>query len=169
VLAVDPGASSLTYRIVHKLHRVEGRSTRVEGKAVVQADGKVLAMVRVPVSTFDSGDGNRDAHMQEAVESGKFPFAVVKGVASLPAGALGGPRPATLDVKLSGEVDFHGVKQPIDAPISVTLEQGGRVRVKGDLPVSLDAHGVERPSLLFVKVEDTCHVEVDLLLEEVKP
>lgn len=168
-LAVELGASSLTYRIVHKLHEVEGRSARVEGKAIVQPDGRVLTMVRVPVATFDSGDGNRDAHMQEAVESGKFPFAIVKGVTQLPPGALDGARPATLTATLAGELEFHGVKAPISVPLQVSLEAGGVVRVKGELPVSLDAHGVERPSLLFVKVDDTCKIALDLVLKEVKP
>jgi len=168
-LAVEFGASSLTYRIVHKLHEVEGRSARVEGKAILQPDGKVLTMVRVPVATFDSGDGNRDAHMQEAVESGKFPFAVVKGVTNLPPGALDGPGPATLTATLTGELEFHGVKAPISVPLQVSLEAGGVVRVKGEILVSLDTHGVERPALLFVKVDDTCKVALDLVLKEVKP
>jgi hypothetical protein len=38
------------------------------------------------------------------------------------------------------------------------------VRVKGAFDVSLDAHGVERPSLLLVPIEDACRVDVDLLL-----
>jgi len=169
VFAVDSGASKLTFRIVHKLHEVEGRSARAEGKAVVQGDGKVLAMVRVPVATFDSGDSNRDAHMLEAVEAGKFPFAVVKGVAVLAPGAFDGPRPATLAATLGGELDFHGVKRPIEVPLTVTLEAGGAVRVKGELAVSLDGHGVERPALFFVKVEDACRISLDLVLKEVKP
>jgi polyisoprenoid-binding protein YceI len=168
-LAVEFGASSLTYRIVHKLHEVEGRSKRVEGRAVVQPDGKILAMVRVPVATFDSGDGNRDGNMQEAVESGKFPFAVVKGVARVEPAAFEGPRPATFQATLAGELEFHGVKRPIEVPLTVTLEAGGLARVKGEFALSLDAHGVERPSLLFVKVEDACRIAFDLLLREGKP
>jgi polyisoprenoid-binding protein YceI len=167
--AVEFGASSLTYRVVHKLHEVEGRSTRVEGKAIVQPDGRVLTMLRVPVATFDSGDGNRDAHMQEVAEPGKFPFAVVKGVVGLPAGALDVARPASLAATLTGELDFHGVKAPITVPLQLSLEPDGAVRVKGELTVSLDAHGVERPALLFVKVDDACKIALDLVLKEVKP
>ncbi|MFO0583959.1 MAG: YceI family protein [Anaeromyxobacter sp.] len=168
-LSVQPAASSLTYRIVHKLHEVEARSTKLEGKAIVQPDGKVLAMVRVPVASFDSGDANRDAHMQEATEAGRFPFAVVKGVASLPAGALDGARPAALQATLAGELELHGVKRPISVPLAIALEPGGAVKVKGELTVSLDGHGIERPSLLFVKVDDACRIGIDLTLAEVRP
>ena len=57
---LDAPASSIRYHVVHKLHRVDGSSSSLEGKAVLQPDGRVLAMVRAPVATFDSGDGNRE-------------------------------------------------------------------------------------------------------------
>jgi len=168
-LAVEPAGSTVTFLIVHKLHEVNGRTQRVEGRAVVQPDGKVLAMARVPVATFDSGDSNRDAHMREAIEAGRFPFAVVKGIATIPAGALDGSRPAAVEVTLAGEVELHGVKRPVQVPLTVTFEPGGAARVRGEFTVGLEAHGVERPSLLFVKVEDACRIRLDLLLREVKP
>jgi polyisoprenoid-binding protein YceI len=169
VLAVDAGASSIRYFVVHKLHHVDGRSTRVEGKALVSPDGKVQAMVRVPAASFDSGDGNRDAHMQEALEVGTFPFVTVKAVGVLPAGALDRPRPATVPLTLTAEVDLHGVKVAQEVPVQVTFEAGGAVHATGTFDVSLDAHAVERPALLFVKIEDACRIELDLVLREVAP
>ena len=62
---VDAAKSSVRYLLKHKLHPADGRSTSIEGKAVVQPDGKVLAMVRVPVASFDSGDSNRDSNLRE--------------------------------------------------------------------------------------------------------
>jgi hypothetical protein len=37
--------------------------------------------------------------------------------------------------------------------------------VEGSFPVSLEAFGVERPSLLFVKVEDRIDIQVHLTME----
>ena len=34
--------------------------------------------------------------------------------------------------------------------------------------ISLDAYCIERPSLLFVKVEDGCRIDLDLVAREVK-
>jgi hypothetical protein len=39
-------------------------------------------------------------------------------------------------------------------------------RIRGAFDVSLEAHHVERPSLLFKKVDDACKVTVDLLLRQ---
>jgi polyisoprenoid-binding protein YceI len=166
---LDPAASAVAYHVIHKLHRVEGRSAALEGKAVLQPDGKLLAMVRAPVSSFDSGDRNRDTHMQEVMETSRFPFVVVKGVAQLDGALLAVAQKATtVEVKLQAELDLHGVRQPMTIPLTVELRPDGTARVKGAFEVSLEKHRVERPSLLFVKVDDACQVELDLLLRAAK-
>lgn len=160
--AVDPAASTLRYHIVHKLHRVEGVSNRLEGKALVKEDGTVQAMVRAPVTSFKSGDGNRDSHMAEAVDAARFSHVTFRGVArlgegrALPAGPLA----------MEGEVELHGVKRPVRVALAVELRPDGALHATGTLTVSLEAHGVERPSLLFVAVDDACAVDVDLVLRE---
>ena len=167
---VDPAASSVTYHVVHKLHRVDGRTSTLEGKAVLQPDGKLLAMVRAPVSSFDSGDRNRDTHMLEVMEASRFPFVVVKGVAQLEGGLLAVAQKATTaDVKLQAEVELHGVKEPMTIPLTVELRPDGTARVKGAFEVSLERHQIERPSLLFVKIDDACKVDVDLVARAAKP
>ena len=167
--SVDPGASAVRYHVVHKLHRVEATSSRLEGKAVIQPDGRLLVMARAPVASFDSGDGNRDAHMQEVMESGRFPFVVLKAVARLDGVALtASTAPRTVEVKLEGELDLHGVKRPLAVPVQVELRPDGTARARASFDVSLDAHGIERPALLFVKVDDACRIDVDLVLREEK-
>ena len=157
---VDPAASTLRFTVVHKLHRVEGTATSMEGKAIMKEDGTVLAMVRVPVASLQTGDGNRDEHMLEALEAGKFPFVVLKGIARLGAERQVPTGPVTLDA----EVELHGVKTTAPLPFSLLLQPDGSVRARGSFDVSLDAHGVQRPSLLFVKIDDNCHIDFDLVL-----
>jgi polyisoprenoid-binding protein YceI len=168
-LVLEPSRSSLRYHLVHKLHEVDARATRMEGKVVVSPEGRVQAMVRAPVASFDSGDGNRDANMREAVDAANHPFAIVKGVAAIEPDAFRQRRPVSFTVRLAGEVELRGVRRPLEVPLSVTLEDGGTARVKGTFTVSLEGHKVERPSLLFVKVEDDCRITLDLVLREVKP
>ena len=59
LLAVDPARSTITYGIVHKLHKADGVSHEVEGKAALLADGKVQVMVRAPIASFKSGESSR--------------------------------------------------------------------------------------------------------------
>jgi polyisoprenoid-binding protein YceI len=163
--AVEPGRSTLRYHVVHKFHDVTGVSSGIEGKAVLGPDGKILAMVRAPVASFDSGDRNRDGHMQEAVAAARFPFVVFKGVARLDGGVPGTPG-AGVEVRMEGEVELHGVRRAVALPVRVELGPDGIARARGSLEVSLESFGIERPSLLFVKVEDACRIDVDLVLRE---
>jgi polyisoprenoid-binding protein YceI len=142
---------------------VDGRSSTLEGKAVITPDGKVLAMVRIPIASFDSGDANRDANMRETLEAGRHPFVVFKGVTSLVVPVAHGK---PLETTLRGELDFHGVKRPLEVPMRIEFAPDGSANVRGKMKVSLDAHAVERPSLLFIKVDDTLAVDLDLRLKK---
>ncbi len=163
LLSVDPGASFLRYHVTHKLHRVQGASTTIEGKAVVR-DGQVVSMVRVPVASFRSGDANRDSHMQETLEAHKYPFIVWKGVAQLLADNALPAGPVTMQ----GQLEFHGVARAVSVPLTVEPGADGTVRVRGSLEIDLDAHRIDRPSLLFVKIDDMCRIELDLVLKAAK-
>jgi len=57
------------------------------------------------------------------------------------------------------------VKVPVTVPLTVE-ERDGAIRVRGHFDLSLEAHRVERPSLLFVKIDDACGIDVDLLLRK---
>jgi polyisoprenoid-binding protein YceI len=153
---VDSAHSELRYAVTHKLHKVDATSKEAEGKAVLRPDGTLMVEVRAPVASFKSGDGNRDEHMLEVMNVGAHPFVVFKGVGRLPDG--NGP------LQLQGQVELHGVKTPAPVSLSLAAQPDGSLRVEGSFDVSLDAHGIERPSLLFAKVDDACRIVVDLLL-----
>lgn len=159
-LAVQPG-SRLTYRLVHKFHEVEGVSREVEGRVRLAAGGAVQLMVRARVASFDSGNGNRDAHMQEATEAARFPLVTLKAVGAV---ALPATYPATVEVPLEGQLDFHGQVRPVTTRATVTFEAPGKAAARARLTISLDAFGVQRPSLLFVKVDDALTVDAELSL-----
>lgn len=158
--SVAPG-STLAYHLVHKFHSVDGVARDLEGRARLLADGTLQVVVRARVAAFDSGNSNRDAHMMEVTEAARFPYVTVKAAAAgiqLPA------VPGDLDVPLDGTLDLHGVPRPLAVTAHVHLASPERAEVTADFPVSLTAHGVERPSLLFVKVEDRIEIRARLVL-----
>jgi polyisoprenoid-binding protein YceI len=159
---VDPAQSTIQFHVHHKLHSSDGRSSSIEGKAVVQPDGRVLAMVRVPIASFDSGDANRDANMRDTLEVGRFPFVVFKGVTSLVMPAAQGKG---LPTTLQGELEFHGVKQQVHVPATLQFASDGSARITGKMTLSLDSYRIERPSLLMIKLDDECAIELDLKLK----
>jgi polyisoprenoid-binding protein YceI len=115
-------------------------------------------MVRVPSDSFDSGNVNRDAHAKEAVEAARYPFVVLKAT-----GALAPPAkfPTSEQRTFNAVLSFHGVDEPLSLPVTLRWESPGRVQATARFAISLDHFKVERPSLLFVKVEDQVWIDVD--------
>ena len=155
---VDVKEGTLTYHLVHKLHEVTGTSHTLEGKARVLPDGTVQVQVRAPVKGFDSGNSNRDEHMREVTREAMFPYVSLRGTlhASFP------PAGATTET-LHATIEMNGEKQAIEIPVELKPEAGG-ARASFKFPISLDALKIERPELLFVKVDDAVVITGDLLL-----
>jgi polyisoprenoid-binding protein YceI len=160
--AASPG-STVSYLLIHKFHEVKGTSQKVQARARVLPEGSLQVMVRTPVASFDSGNGNRDEHMQETVDAARFPNVELKAVASgvkLPA-----TFPATLEVPLDGELTFHGVTRPLKTTATLTFADARHVVGETQFAISLEAFGIDRPSLAFVKVDDQLQLSVHLVFE----
>jgi polyisoprenoid-binding protein YceI len=161
--AVKKEGSSLTYKLKHKLHEVVGKAPPSAGKAVLTDAGELKVQVRANVKDFDSGNSNRDAHMQEVTESARFPL--VDFTAKASGVKLPESFPGTVPVTLEGELTFHGVKQTIKVPMTVVFNTATQAVAEGTFEISLEAHKVERPSLLMVKVDDKLVLESKLVFE----
>jgi hypothetical protein len=158
---VDMKASTLTYQVVHKLHRVSGTSHQVEGTARLFPHDKTQVAVRAAVGSFDSGNVNRDAHMKESVEAARFPTVELKALAD--GVAIPKTFPTTVDKTFKAQVLFHGIPKVLDIVVKLVFESATRVRATSHFAVSLDEFKVERPSLMFVKVADALGIDADLM------
>jgi polyisoprenoid-binding protein YceI len=142
--------SELRYTAVHKLHTVEGRSHAAEAAATI-TDGRLQVMLRVPISSFDSQNRNRDAHIHEALDALKHPFATFKAIAD----GVQLPTPqAPVRWKLAGELELHGVRVPKMVEVDVTAGPAGELTATFEIKTLLTAHQVQRPELLFVAGDD---------------
>jgi polyisoprenoid-binding protein YceI len=157
---VAPAESSITYHLVHKLHHIEGTSHKVEGKARLMPDGKAQVLVRAPSQSFDSGNVNRDAHMKEAVEAAKYPWVELKALGE----GITAPAtfPTTQKKTFKAQLTFHGIQNVFDLPVEITWESPAKVRATTTFPISLDGYKVERPSLMFVKVDDELKLDAKI-------
>jgi polyisoprenoid-binding protein YceI len=151
---------SITYTLVHKLHEVRGTTHKLEGLAKIQPGAPTLVQVRAPVASFDSGNSNRDSHMREATHEAAHPYVEVKGTLPPLQLPLTGPTRLPLEAK----VELNGETERQTIPVTLAPEGSG-IRAKFSFPVSLDAHHVERPELLLVKVDDKVNIEGDVLFE----
>ncbi len=138
--------SSMTYKIVHPLHEIEATSKEAIYKVDMDVTKKEIESVSadVDVTTFDSGNSNRDSHAMEVIDAITYPEASFVSSSITQSGD---------SLKVAGKITFHGVTRDIVID-AVSIWSSGRVEVRGKFVLSLTAFSIERPSLLMIPVED---------------
>ena len=138
--------SSMTYRLVHPLHKIEATSKAVVYNVQIDPVKKEVKTVtaQVDVTSFDSGNSSRDSHAMEVIDALTYPDASFTGTTISQQGD---------SLKISGKLTFHGVTKDVVVPAMAKWEQN-KLDVTGDFDLSLEAFHIERPSLLLIPVED---------------
>jgi polyisoprenoid-binding protein YceI len=138
--------SSITYKLHHKFHDVAATSKAI--KCIIDYDPAKEQINSVSavadVTSFDSGNGNLDSHAMEVVEALKYPKVTFKSTNIIVSGN---------ELNVKGILTFHGVSKEISFKAN-KIRKGNTINVDGNFPLSLDAFKVERPSLMFVKLDD---------------
>jgi polyisoprenoid-binding protein YceI len=150
--------SSVTYSMVHKLHSWQGvsKELKVATKWNEQKNEIEQISIVVNVATFNSGLSSRDSHMMEVLDGLTYPRIIFSSsnVQYTPDGIL-----------VKGKLQFHGVERMIET--KVKLEKiNHKWMFTGSLPVLLEDYKVERPSLLFVKVDNKIQIDFQVGYKE---
>lgn len=145
-VANNKSNTTITYKLHHPAHEVEAKSNdlvvKIEFDKEKQQITKAIAMIKV--TSFDSGNSNRDSHAMEAIEAIKFPNSTFKSTGFSYSGNK---------IKIYGDLTFHGVTNNITIDAVQQIE-GNTLKISGKFGVSLDKFKVERPSLLFVPTDE---------------
>ena len=145
-LEADKKDSFIKYKLTHPLHEVE--ATSKDAYCVIEADvqNKEIksVFVQVDVTSFDSGNSNRDSHAMEVIDALTYPAATFKSSSISQNGD-------NLDV--SGKLTFHGITKEIIIPVKLTWSKDKLV-TEGSFDISLTEFHIERPSLLMIPVKD---------------
>lgn len=138
--------SSITYQLKHLLHEVE--STSKEAICTINADisNKEIkkVFVQVDVTTFNSGNSNRDSNAMEVIDALSFPDSRFTSSSITQKGD---------SLKVYGKLTFHGITKDIVIAAEANWSNN-KLIVNGNFDLSLTEFKVERPSLLFIPVSD---------------
>ncbi|HET7152314.1 MAG TPA: YceI family protein [Candidatus Kapabacteria bacterium] len=146
---VTSSQASMTYHLVHPLHKIEATSNNVQYKVEMDPTSHAIKSVSgtVDVTTFSSGNSNRDSHAMEVIDALDYPDASFTSDSVVAKGSSGD----SLWVK--GKMTFHGVTKDVLIPVGTKWSQN-RLDVNGSFDVTLTEFNIERPSLLMIPVED---------------
>jgi polyisoprenoid-binding protein YceI len=138
--------SSITYHLTHPLHEVESVSKEAYCKIDVDLNKKEIkkVFVQVDVTTFNSGNSNRDSHAMEVIDALSFPDSRFTSSSIIQIGD---------SLKITGKLIFHGITKDVIIK-AITKWSNKKLVVNGNFDISLTAFNVERPSLLLIPVKD---------------
>lgn len=136
----------ISYRLIHPLHTIDARSNAVQYHIVADPLSRKITGVTasVDVTTFDSGNSNRDSHAMEVIDAITYPDA---GFSSTTITEKGD------SLFVAGNLTFHGVTKGVTMA-GVFAWSPGRLEVHGGFDISLTEFKVDRPALLLIPVED---------------
>ena len=145
--------SSLTYKMTHPVHEIEGTSHAARGKGVCHA-GTCDFLLAAPVKTFDSGDTNRDLHMLQVVRGAQYPVVTVRF--RIPEAATTQPNfTADLEVTFAGQT-AHYAHVPFQQDI-----HGAEHHITGVVPSTVSDFKIDPPTFLTVPIHNEIPVRVD--------
>ena len=160
---IDSTESVIDYTGTAPLHSWTGTSRSVQGQFVLDPDApdSSRAVVRVPVSSFDSGNDRRDRGMREVTEAEEYPFVTFRGTDFSPVLWGRGAEGYRGRWTVAGELTFHGRTHPLADTVSVRVS-GDTVRARAQFKVSLTQFDVERPGFMGFTVGDTIRIDARL-------
>ena len=165
---IQPGQDSeIVFTSKALWEKFDGKTKGVSGylEADLQSlQGEVRLEVAVDLASFDTGMKKRNQHMRENhLETGIYPQAFFRGARILKAEPVSLAPGATARVVLAGTLDLHGVQKEYEVALEVERRSDGALRIRGEFPVMLPDHEIERPQKLVVKLAEKQEVKLDLL------
>ncbi len=117
---------------------------------------------KVPVKSIKTGKEKRNEHMYELLVAEKNPNVIFKGKLI---GDFDLDKKAEQTVEVKGDFTLGGTSRSVTININLRpVEKGLQMTASWSLLIS--DYDLERPSLLFVKVDDRHDLRVDALLKE---
>ena len=156
-IQAEKSGTSITYHLVHPLHKIDGVSKDVECIAEIDPTAKAISAVAVSVdvTTFDSDNSNRDSHAMEVIDAIDYPEAIFKSAHVEKRGD---------SLFATGQLTFHGVTH--DVVIAARPDwSSSQVSLSGAFSILLSEFTIERPSLLMIPVEDTLRFTLTVLFK----
>ena len=138
-------ASKITYYGLHYAHDWQGHSSGISGKILYDADDQTAnsCSLRVDLTTFDSGNSNRDSNMLTYLNAFQYPdIMFVSDEISVEG----------INASIKGQLTFHGITKDLNLKADISFTNG--FNAEGSFTILLSDYEVERPALLFKKIAD---------------
>lgn len=130
--------------------------------AIINTETGQMAF-KVPIKSFKFPNNLMEEHFNENyMESEKFPEATFSGKLEP---LIDFNKPGTYPVKAKGKFKVHGVDVEREFTGTITVNADKTADLKCDFEVPLEAHKIERPQLVLLKIADKIAVKAHFILK----
>ena len=142
------------------LNTYMGRSDQLQGSINFET-GKVA--FKLPVKSIKTDKDKRDEHMYELLEAEKNPNVLFDGKLI---DEFNFDKKGNQTVKVRGDFTLAGTTRQITVPLELVLVSEGTIQLKASWSLLITDYGLERPSIVFIQVNDEHDLSVDAVLKE---
>ena len=162
---ISPRQSYVKYFMKHPMHDWDGTSQSISGSIDLATDSSSSqASVTIPVTSFDSHNGNRDSHTAETVESYIYPNVSFKSTKIAPISPANDKEVQKSEWRIEGEMTFHGVNKNISVPAHVAFEEN-RLIAEGEFELKPSEFDIALPKLMMIAVKDWLKISFSIVAE----
>jgi polyisoprenoid-binding protein YceI len=158
ILILSPEQTEVSFSLAATGENVLGSLQLTAGEIHFdEATGAASGRVEIDARAAKTGNRKRDAKMHKKVlESDRF--AMIRFTPESIEGALAPAGPS--DITLHGMVTILGHDHPLDLAARVEADDGGHLRIQGDVEVPYVAWGLHDPSVLILRVAKVVNVSI---------
>ncbi|RAJ12529.1 YceI family protein [Arenibacter echinorum] len=142
------------------LNTYMGKSDQLQGSINFET-GKVA--FKLPVKSIKTDKDKRDEHMYELLEAEKNPNVLFDGKLI---DEFNFDKKGNQTVKVRGDFTLAGTTRQITVPLELVLVSEGTIQLKASWSLLITDYGLERPSIVFIQVNDEHDLSVDAVLKE---
>ncbi|XDD49956.1 YceI family protein [Leptospira sp. WS92.C1] len=152
----------ITFIAIHPMKEVHGICKEVlidSPKIAVVGIGYKLSspfQIKIPILKLNSGDEDRDSHIQEILGYPETPdmIAVIESVS-----------PTGDTYLIQGKLRIRGLTQAFHSSAKIEPKAPGQIRVFGKVNIKFSDFKLEKPSILFLKAKDEIEIGYDFLIK----
>ncbi len=159
---IDASAVDISFHIAHPAKEYDAHLLEGGATATVHFDPEDMSTLRlqttIKVELFNSDNKRRDSHMIETMEA--FVFPTIEWKVTEVAGLAGPITAGTFEIAASGPLTLHGVTKELKIAVELVVDDAHHITATSEFSVNLSAWGIERPTLLFIPIEDAVPIKV---------
>jgi len=143
---------TVAYYGSHPLHDWKGISSSINGEILFEpSNDSYSCMIEISVESFKSKNGNRDSNMLIYANALEHPKILFKSL---------NINIESDSAKITGIIKFSGKEKKIITNAGIKINNG--IQVSGHFTINLSDFDIKRPSLMFLKINDSIKIEYDM-------